>query len=746
MILIKKALRTIWENKAQYLGSMFLIAVSCMLMVMMNLVSKNLENTFSSFKSNNVMSDAEVYLDTRLDLADMEKRFNAEIERSGVADYELNPGQMLRIFSFNTQVNIPAVSNGKEPGKGEILLDELFAKTNGYKIGDTLRIGGKEYRYAGNMMLPNYIYVVKSKQEMINDPKTFGLAVVGKDDFASVPNATPFYAVKFNSPEGIKAQETAMKNALREQGVKIISWESTEKNHRVSYVPMEINLLGNLSIAVPSMILLLTCVLAATLMWRLINSEAVIIGTLYAQGYRRKELMRHYLTYPLIVAGMGAMIGTIAGVFMMKPMFHFLLRAFPMPKEPVVYDPGLFIFSVLLPVVALSISTVIVINRVLKIRPAQLMKGGKNNDKVNLIERALRLDKFKFVTKFQIREQVRSMSRTGFLLFGIIVATMLLQYGLTMKSSVDYLLNEGVSKLYHLKYEYVFNEYQKGAVPKGTERFNAIYAVMDDEEETSFYITGLSENSTRIVMNDLQGNRLAPDKVIVTMPLAQKLGLYVGDTIHFYNDDDGKKYSITIEEIADTYGGEFIFMPLSELNAMLGLPSDTYIGIFSDVEMSFPKGKIKSIKSIEAIKAGYHSLIDQMGSMIYSLTVSAFILGLVIIYMVTGLVVDENKGTISLFKVLGYKKNEINRLILDSNTLVVIIGYILGVPILLGSINAMYRLLAESLQMVIPAKLNIGYILLGFVIVMLTFELAKLMSRKKINRITMSDALKAGTE
>ena len=374
------------------------------------------------------------------------------------------------------------------------------------------------------------------------------------------------------------------------------------------------------------------------------------------------------------------------------------------------------------------------------------MKGGKTNNKVNFVERALRLDKLKFATKFQMREQARSISRTVFLLFGIMVATMLLQYGLTMKSSVDYLLNEGISKLYNLKYEYVFNEYRKGAPPEGTEQFNAIYAVMDDETETRFYITGLSETSTRIVLHDLKGNRLAPDKVIVTTPLAQKLGLAVGDKVSFLNYDDGRKYSVTIEEIADTYGGEFIFMPLAKLNAMLGMPKDTYIGIFSDQEMNFSKEDIQSIKSMETIKASFNSLINQMGPMIYGLTVSAFVLGLVIIYIVTGLVVDENKRTISLFKVLGYRKNEINRLILNSNTFIVILGYMLGVPVLVGSINAMYRSLADSLQMVIPAKLNIWYILLGFIVVMLTFELAKLMSRKKINRITMSDALKAGTE
>jgi hypothetical protein len=35
---------------------------------------------------------------------------------------------------------------------------------------------------------------------------------------------------------------------------------------------------------------------------------------------------------------------------------------------------------------------------------------------------------------------------------------------------------------------------------------------------------------------------------------------------------------------------------------------------------------------------------------------------------------------------------------------------------------------------------------LGFVIVMVTYQVAQLLSKKKINRIQMSAALKAGTE
>lgn len=187
-------------------------------------------------------------------------------------------------------------------------------------------------------------------------------------------------------------------------------------------------------------------------------------------------------------------------------------------------------------------------------------------------------------------------------------------------------------------------------------------------------------------------------------------------------------------------------MPLEQFNSEFGLPADAYIGIWSDKPMTFAQGEIRSTKSIDAIVKGFGMLIEQMGPMIYGLIAAALILGLIIIYIVTGLVVDESRTSISLMKVFGYRKKEIGRLILGSNTLIVVAGYLLGIPALLGTVGVFYGSLTESLQIVLPVKLNIWYMLLGFVVVMATYEFAKMMCRKKVARIPMSEALKAGTE
>ncbi|HWR39429.1 MAG TPA: FtsX-like permease family protein [Patescibacteria group bacterium] len=746
MTLLRKAIRTMLEQKPRYIGSILLLMISSMMFVMLNTTSLNLNHTFSAFSQRNMLSDAEFSVNGKLDPAALGNKFAAQVELGGTADCQVEPGQTLRVFSLMDEVNIPAAAAGNLPGTSEITLDRLFAETNGYAIGDTITVADKEFTVSGYSFLPNFIYVVKSKEEIMNDPKTFGAGVVSKADFETLPDQNKVYAIRFDQRETIQAQEAAVKNALRSQGINIINWQSTEKKVNVSYVPMEISVLSIMSAAVPLAMLGLSCVLLGMLMWRMIQSESVMIGTFYAQGYRKRELLRHYLTFPLLVSVIGSAAGSLLGLLLMNSVFKFMLTAFPMPVYETISNPWLIVFAVLLPVLILCGVTWGITNKILKTPPAILMKGGEAKAKTNFIERHLRLDRLKFNTKFQIREQVRSLSRTFFLLLGIVVATILMLYGLTMKSSVDYMLNEGIKELYNLKYEYVFASEKTGPAPAGTEPFGAAYVSLSGNEDLSFYVTGVLPNTDKIKLKDTSGQPFKPEQTTITAPLAQKLNVKAGSSLTMFDTDNGQEHTFKIEKIADTYAGDFLFMPLAQFNSEFERPTDAYIGIWSDQPRTFAQGELRSTKSIDAIVTGFGILLDQMAPMIYGLIATAFIVGLLIIYIVTGLVVDESRTSISLMKVFGYRKKEIGKLILGSNTLIVVAGYLLGIPALLGTVGALYGSLTDSLQIVLPVKLNVWYMLLGFVMVLVTYELAKLLCRKKLARIPMSEALKAGTE
>lgn len=746
MTLQRRITRTFRENKAQYLSAFFMVMISSMLFVGMNLVANNLRLVFDTFAENSQLEDAQFAADSELAIADLENQFNARIEQSGVADFEVEPGQTLRIFPANEKLNRYALLEGNALDDNSILLDPLFAKAHDLAAGDSLVVAGQEYTVAGTMVLPNYIYIIRSREELINDPATFGIAVVSQANFAALPGTADFYSIRFANRANIHQQEIAFRNGLLTEGVAITRWDSTENNSKVTYVTLEITTLSTMSTAVPGMLIILSIVLIGILLKRMMQRETAVIGTFYALGYRQTELLRHYLMYPLIVGGTGGILGALLGILIGRLIFSFMLSVFTMPVAAFHYNFIFLTIGILLPVVVLVVTSYFAVVNMLGLSPAELMKGTRVSEKVNIVERAIKLDRFSFGTKFQIREQVRSLSRTGFLLFGIIVATILLLYGMTLQSSLDYMLDEGIAALYNLKYEYVYNDVRTEAPPAGFEPFNGFYVTPQADSSVNFAIIGALPQTTRLRLKDPSGNKLIPDRVIITSLLADKLHIGVGDVLRVTSDDDLKEYSLTIEAVADSAAGEFVFMPLEHLNAMLGMPAISYIGIWGDEVLEFPKGILASSKSMDAVAAGIRNLISQSGVLVYTMIGMSFILGLIIIFLVTGMIIEENRTTISLFKVLGYQPKEINRLILNSNTAVVILGYLLGIPLLLLSVSALMQNLTESMQMTIPVRLNVGFMLVGFVVVFVTYQTALLLSRKKIDRILMGEALKAGTE
>ena len=134
MVINKKIKRTMLESKSQYFGSLVLIIISCLLFTMFNLLSDNLANIISSFEKNYVQEDANFMTDKKLtNISDLEARFNMNIEEGGSFDYSVSEDKVIRVFTENTKINIPAIIEGKALSGGDILIDPAYAKANKLK-------------------------------------------------------------------------------------------------------------------------------------------------------------------------------------------------------------------------------------------------------------------------------------------------------------------------------------------------------------------------------------------------------------------------------------------------------------------------------------------------------------------------------------------------------------------------------------------------------------------------------------
>ncbi|MFZ7132615.1 MAG: ABC transporter permease [Eubacteriales bacterium] len=747
MALNKRIIRIFKENKLRYLGILLLIILGSYTFIVAAGLSQNLANLVNSFTEEHIQEDLSFSTDKAIsDSAKLEKEADIIIEEYLSFDVDLSDSLTLRLLSETKKVNIPAVIEG-EPlsGPGEILLDPAFAKANNYPLGSKIEAAAKTFTVVGFVSLPHYIYPLKNVNDMLYSPNDFGVGVINREAFSDIDKAASIYSVRFNNRNrSINSQAVELRQALQEEGITVSDWISIMDNKRARMVWASITGMKTMSVPLPAAMFLISCLIIGIMFWRMIRRESVIIGTLYAQGYRQGELMRHYMTLPIMLAFIGGIIGSLLALPSIKPMVFALVSYYNVPVPGIEFSFLNVLIGILTPILFLGLSSYLVIRSELKRSPAELMKGDMQNSKVNVLERALKLDRFKFSTKFKLREQFRSISRLLFLFLGVTSASVLMLFGFTIMNSMNHAFTS--SDVYQFDYEYSFREMQFGEAPEGAETFNAGRFYPENNEEIEFYISGIEPDSTLVILKDGKGDPIANNQTNITRALANRLDIKAGDNVTFINKENGKSYSFQIDAVADSYVEQFLYMPIAEFNQKMGFPENSYIGLFSIRQLDIPDEMLSGTKSMAELPEALDEFMGQLNSMVVLMTIVSSIVALIILYLVISLIIEENKNTISLFKIFGYRRREIRSLILNSSTLVIVVGFIVAIPIAVVSMGALYGYLGNMINLILPTIISPLYVLISFIAIMLTYQLSKLLCAKSVEAVPMNEALKAGTE
>jgi len=450
------------------------------------------------------------------------------------------------------------------------------------------------------------------------------------------------------------------------------------------------------------------------------------------------------MAVPMLLALVGGMIGSLLALPSIAPMVMAMISYYNVPVPGIELSFLNVLIGILTPTAFLGLSSYLIIRSELKKSPAELMKGDKQKTKVNALERAFRLERFKFSTKFKLREQFRSISRLMFLLLGVTSASVLMLFGFTIMNSMNHALN--TSDVYRFEYEYAFRDLQLGEAPEGAEAFNAGKFYPENNERIEFYISGIEPDSTLVILKDSKGNLIPNNQTNITKSLSNRLGIKAGDTVSVINKEDGKPYTFHIDAVADSYVEQFIYVPIHEFNREMGLPENSYMGLFSTKRLDIPDEELSGTKSMSELPGAMDEFMGQMVSMVALMTIVSSAVALIILYLVTSLIIEENRNTISLFKVFGYRRREIKSMILNSSTFVIVAGFLIGIPVAAASMGAVYGYLGNMINLVLPTIVSPLYVVISFAAIMLTYQISKLLCAKSLETVSMGEALKVGAE
>ena len=694
MVINKKIVRNMKEHKSTFIVAIVLLMLSTMLFTMFWTGSLQISDGIDKYKKDYKVED--VYFTTAIpinDIEKIEKDFDVELEEMQWKDFKVLDDVNLRIYKERKNINLHQVTDGKDlESSGDLIVNGDFYSQHHKKYGDKISVDKLELNLVGTGASPDYIYMLENDASIFTNKETFAVGFISEETFNKISNHNKGYSVRFN-----KDNKEEFKELIKEDNL-LLSFVNSENNSRITAIDGDLKGMFSLGKYIPIVVMLMVSILVAIVLWRLIKGELKELGTLYALGYTKERLVKHYMIYPIVVAVIGSSASQIPAVLASPLLVNILSVEYSLPIIEIIANPIILILSILIPILIIIPLNYFVINNVLKHSAVDLMKGKIKEEGPSLLERKIPIKKLSFITRFKIKDIARNMGRTALTLITIIFSSMLIFLVLIMTDSINNIIEKGYEDSYQFKNLYTLSNISDKEV--NGEKFWALPVKSKDKNghEVSFSLEGREKDTSLLKLVYNKGNKLSFEDNIITDSLAKKIGAKEGDEIIIKSDIDDSEITIKIDKVAESYLGQTLYIPLEKLYEETKIPKNSYIGVISDKDLDFNEDEISSITSKESMLTGVKGLVAPLKGMMIFIGVLAALIGMAMIYVITSMVIDENKTNISMFKIMGYQNEKLTKIILNTNDMLVIVGFLISIPLSKYFISLLFEEVTKSLD------------------------------------------------
>ncbi|MCM1538912.1 MAG: permease [bacterium] len=661
----------------------------------------------------------------------------------------------IRVYRKTEDINLACLMDGSFPeAEDEIAIDRMHADNVGLKVGDTIQIDGLSYRITGLIAYVNYGTLHEKSTDFMFDALQFDVAMVTDAGFDRLSGAVHYaYAWKYAVvPEDEKEEKQFSDDFLETLFTASMTYGTALEDYMPAYANPAIHFatddmgsdeaMGGVLLDI--LIVIIAFIFAVTIS-NTIAKESSAIGTLRASGYSRGELVRHYLSMPVIVTLLAAAVGNILGYTVFKyVVVSMYYNSYSLPTYETVWNAEAFVKTTLIPVALMFAVNLFVIIRMMRHTPLQFLRHDLKKKKR---KKAIRLPGWKFLRRFRMRIILQNIPNYLILFLGICFIATMLSMAVGMPDTLQY-YKDHVEEMMFAKYQYVLRSYEDsagGVIGTGNadaEEFG-IYSLQKKtdviEEEISIY--GVAEDSRYVEIDDL--GTLQGNEVYISDSFAQKYNLSAGDSVTLDEKYEERSHQFQVVGIYEESLSLAVFMPMQNFRAEFDMAENAFSGYLSDTEITdIEEEAIATVITKRDITKMCDQLDHSMGAYMQYFQVLCMLLSAVLIYLLTKIIIEKNETAISMTKILGYENREIAGLYLLSTTVMVVISDVLSVFVgtfVMGTawktIMAEYNGWFEFATTPLGYGKIFGFILIGYLLVMV-FDF------KRIKKIPMDEALK----
>ncbi|MCR5784894.1 MAG: ABC transporter permease [Eubacterium sp.] len=705
----------------------------------------------------------------------MNKAQVKSVNALGVTAYEmfcmntlLDDGSTMRVYKKRTTVDTECLMEGEFPANtGEIAIDRMYADNNELKIGDSIKSedGKYEWKIVGLVALPDYSCLYENNNDTMFDAQSFGVGVCSEEEFESFDEESLSFWYSWIYDTKPANDEEA--NDMSEDFLEGLNEEVSLEDYVPEYLNLAITFTGDdfggdkaMMEVLMYIIIGIIAFVFAILVSNTITNEATVIGTLRASGYTNGELIRHYMTAPIIVTIISAVIGNIWGYTQMKTFIASLYYgSYSLPTYVTVWNAEAFLKTTLIPIGLMLVINYAVLRSKLSASPIKFIRRDLSRRKMKKTPHLSYI--IPFFHRFRLRVIMQNVPNYIVMFLGIFLAEFLLLFGIGLGPIlVNY--QESIPQNMISNYQYilkiptgVYDESHKlMSMINLADFYDEVETENEDAEEFSAYtLKSMGEKGYKIEDIMIYGcedesryikAEIEEGEVYVSSAMADKYKLKEGSEVTLKEPYEKKTYSFIVDGVYEYEGAVCMFMNIDYLNEYFDLGDGYFCGYFSDTEITdINEEYIGQMIDVDTLTKVSRQLLLSMGSMMNLVQAFAVIIFIVLIYLLSKVIIEKNAQSISMAKILGYSNGEIAKLYIIPTSIMILLFLIIDILIeSLVIVDVLQVAMQGRMTGWLPIDVSLNTYMKAFVYGAVTYIVVAIMEIRRIKKVPMEEALK----
>lgn len=572
-------------------------------------------------------------------------------------------------------------------GRNEVVVSEAFAEAHTLRPGAKLSVnmdGRQEtLNVVGIGLSPEYVYAVQPGL-MLTDNRRFGVLWMPRRQMEAAFNMEgAFNSVAIRTQSRVSLEEvfSQVDRLLKPFGGHGAYGRRDQESDR--RLTDEMHQMGSMAYVTPMIFLAVAAFLFNIVLTRIVNQQKEQIASLRAFGYTRFELAAHYFKFLLVLVGLGAIVGCLAGWRMSWWMIDTYAMFF---RFPVVHRE----FATREAAIAVAIGTGAAIlggfsalRRVVQLQPAQAMRpdpprtfGGSLFDRIGLGWSASP------IARMIVRRLEANPLATFLSILGISMGLAIMVLGSFMEDTIAFVLDVQFGRAQRQDVMLTFNEpcstssihdamHLPGVIR--TEPFRSVAVrLRNGPRQYRLGLMGLVESPSLFRILDQRQEPLAfPKKrgLTITTKLAEILQVKAGDEIVVdVLETNQPPRTINVASIYSNYSDPAAYLNRTDLHAMMA-ESERVSGVFLSVdarELDTLYAKVKqtpavaSVLDIKAARGNFRRLIQENTRVIRIVNAMFGIaIAFGVIYNAALITLAESGRDLATMRVMGFSRREV---------------------------------------------------------------------------------------